>query len=458
VIALPSAPALELLALALAYYRDPLSYPQLPKASLPAGIEMLFKLAAGCSAQEYGRLLGVHPDELRKAAEFFVQQMLFARNASHYRVLGLDSGATVEQIREHHRLLMRLFHPDHGRVRETWSDGYARRVNEAYTVLRKPESRRAYDALREGTGDHGHGESKAALPRLGRRLQPLRWRDRHLDRLQCLSALLLVNLPKAVLGGSALVALLCVLGVYLVNRNRLWPDLRELAETTEVVKRHSETASLPVDHGAEMGQGTARRRRTEQPIPKDKGEPDRGLLDLTLNQKGRWPEHSESGVTAKEQAQQPHGSHQPRKARSARGVAPVSGEPRFAAVLSDTNAAISPRELEALLGSFAAAYEHGDLEGFMVLFATAQGSGGRNGKIVRREYEELFDAKYQRQLQLKGLRWSRRGDYASADALFQASVQAEDESAVHRYSGEIRIALKKQDGRVVITGLYHETR
>ena len=63
-------------------------------------------------------------------------------------MLGLEPDATVEQIKEHHRLLIRLFHPDRAGSGESWTDHFASRVNEAWTVLSRAQPRAVYDAGR----------------------------------------------------------------------------------------------------------------------------------------------------------------------------------------------------------------------------------------------------------------------------------------------------------------------
>lgn len=131
--------------LALACYRAPLEHKARLAASapLPDGMNRLLRLVH--HPEELSDRTGVRPEELRKAARFLIQQLCFARGASHYRVLGLDPGAPPEQMKEHYRLLMRLFHPDRNAGRDTWTDHFASRVNEAWKVLSKPDSREDYD-------------------------------------------------------------------------------------------------------------------------------------------------------------------------------------------------------------------------------------------------------------------------------------------------------------------------
>ena len=129
---------------ALACYRQPLTYQERLSlaAPLPDGMDQLLWLANGSpEAVETAMLLtGARPQELQDAARFCVQQLCFARGAGPYRLLGLEPGATPARIKEHHRLLMRLFHPDRAAGRETWTESYAARVNEAWTTLSRTPS------------------------------------------------------------------------------------------------------------------------------------------------------------------------------------------------------------------------------------------------------------------------------------------------------------------------------
>ena len=141
--------ALDCVDFALACYRRPLAYQdQLAlTAPLPEGMDRLLWLANGSTEALDAAALhtSARPQELKDAARFCIQQLCFARGAGPHRVLGLEPGATSERIKEHHRLLMRLFHPDRAAGRETWTESYASRVNEAWTALSQLSSQVAPD-------------------------------------------------------------------------------------------------------------------------------------------------------------------------------------------------------------------------------------------------------------------------------------------------------------------------
>lgn len=85
--------------------------------------------------------------------------------ADHYGVLGLDHGATRDQIREAYYSLARRYHPDRFRAGDlvgflSQMEGYFTKVTEAYNTLHSPDLRREYDdsiapSAREATQDKG---------------------------------------------------------------------------------------------------------------------------------------------------------------------------------------------------------------------------------------------------------------------------------------------------------------
>jgi len=128
-------------------------------------------------------------------------------------VLGLRADATAEQIKEHHRLLMRLVHPDRQGVSDLWADAYAARVNEAYSVLSRLPSRERYDALLQT-----HRSEAKVMTSRSVSLRPLSHAPQGDRPAGLLSARLRQSLPVWVLGGTALVSTLLVWSLYLQKR------------------------------------------------------------------------------------------------------------------------------------------------------------------------------------------------------------------------------------------------
>ncbi len=140
----------EIIDLALACYRRPLDYQDRFSltAPLPEGIGRLLWLANGSPEvlEAAIRQTGAQPQELRDAARFCIQQWCLVRGADPYRVLGVTPDVPPEKIKEHYRLLMRLFHPDRAAGQKTWTDHYASRVTEAWTALSRLQDRAAPDS------------------------------------------------------------------------------------------------------------------------------------------------------------------------------------------------------------------------------------------------------------------------------------------------------------------------
>jgi len=136
---------------ALALLQAPGERHVLRQKPLPQGMELLLSIAAGAMPEvlaEASRRLGEPESRLREAARFYAREVLFHSQADAYRVLGVESGASGEQIKTHHRLLQLWLHPDRSHSED--DAVFATRVNAAWNRLRTPDRRQVYDeALRQ---------------------------------------------------------------------------------------------------------------------------------------------------------------------------------------------------------------------------------------------------------------------------------------------------------------------
>lgn len=134
----------DAVALALAQHAAPARAEELRARALPTGITELLRVALGQKDTLDAAAVATRaePQQLIDAARFFIEQQLLARvfDADAWRLLGLTPGADEETIKTHHRLLVRLVHPDRS---DDWAEAYADRVNRAWRQLRHAQDRSA---------------------------------------------------------------------------------------------------------------------------------------------------------------------------------------------------------------------------------------------------------------------------------------------------------------------------
>lgn len=113
--------------------------------ALPDDVERLLAIAAGdAKATEEAVLVVDRPPEVvRKAAGFFIEQILLCHDNDSYRILGANPGATAHELRRNLALLLRYLHPDVDRGGE--GSLFAARVTRAWEDLKTAERRAAYD-------------------------------------------------------------------------------------------------------------------------------------------------------------------------------------------------------------------------------------------------------------------------------------------------------------------------
>jgi len=130
---------------ALALFREPARIVDFRERPLPDDVGLIIRIAAGetASINDAADSTEESSATLIEASVFYLQQMLFVANGDSYRTLGLSSEAPQEQLREHHRWLMRWLHPD--RNPDGWEVVYADRVNAAWQDLKTPQRRAEYD-------------------------------------------------------------------------------------------------------------------------------------------------------------------------------------------------------------------------------------------------------------------------------------------------------------------------
>src|SRR5580700_1440638 len=80
----------------------------------------------------------------------------------YYAILGVDRGASADDIKKAYRKLARKYHPDVSK--EPNAEEKFKEMAEAYETLKEPEKRAAYDQL----GRHAEGQDFQPPPDWGR--------------------------------------------------------------------------------------------------------------------------------------------------------------------------------------------------------------------------------------------------------------------------------------------------
>jgi hypothetical protein len=462
--------AAGIVALALAFHRVPTQHADLlhGPASLPPGVGVLLKLAGG-SDPDPAWLALAPADELRAAALFFIEQVLFRRDASHYRVLGLATDATPEQIKEHHRLLMRVFHPDREDRTDDWKDAFATRINLAYTALRDSDERRRYDAALTPAGKpatttparhpsaHPH---PPARPRRGAGLLP---------------PFVLRHLPQWVLAGSALVAAAVVGVVYLSNPQPA--PANEPPLTARPAQRATAAAAMParapdIALAAVTGPHAPAETKARAPaspspapapaVPAPAPDAVRAQAEVAAPPpRLAAPSMQADRPAAPIQAQASPAAAPPNPPPALK-IAPSLEASRPAALESPnapspgTDAAPErppAPDPDATLARFMSSYERGDTQALMALFdEVAIGAAGGKPQI-RREHESLFKSTDLRHLAIERMTWRREGDWVLGEGRYRATQMRKGEQWLRTETGTIRIELLQRGGEALIMGL-----
>ena len=147
---------------------------------------VLADLARGEDSSEIETLRAVAADlvvpveELIHRAQFVLACLVLPPTGTHYEVLGVEPDATPQEIRRRWAELIQRYHPDRFGGTNSWLDGQARRLIEAYHTLKDPDRRQTYDAqLAYSAAAVPLPESQIERVRPG--FGPSRWRWAHRD-------------------------------------------------------------------------------------------------------------------------------------------------------------------------------------------------------------------------------------------------------------------------------------
>lgn len=180
-----SKPSPEALEAAVAMLRRPQLARLAQRSALPRGITLLLAVAAGESdaLMEAQAITGRPEALLRKAAGFFMEQVLLSRKSDSYRILGASSSASATELRHHLALILKWLHPDRLPHAEDGphfdKSALVNLVTGAWETVKTGERRIAYDAARRAQPSAARREAfsvRTTPAASGSRLPPHRLR------------------------------------------------------------------------------------------------------------------------------------------------------------------------------------------------------------------------------------------------------------------------------------------
>lgn len=449
---------------ALALLRSPRDARPAARERLPAGMALLLRIVGGdeqALAASRG-VSGASDQDLREAAIFYVQQVLFAPGADSYRVLGVDSDADDERIKEHYRWLVRWLHPD--RNPDAWEAVYADRVNRAWQDLRTRDRRQRFD------------ESRAQAPPLAvttTRAAPSRMTDVDPGGLSRRWLRWLPHLVFAALGASAFLAV----GAYYVLR---WQD-SELVPSPALASTESasERSTSEMEHLSPLPLQASNASAAPARIEASVDSPVAALATPAT------PPSASVAATVPAETHSPADSRLtgiPRAAPNAIAAAPLRQPPVPAPVHSAetsseavtalrSNAlqpapslaaapppAAAPSEdalAEGVLSRFQQAYAAGDIGRLEQMFVSAL-PGRTKPASALLEYRNLFKKSVSRRLWVQDVSWIGSGDRATIIASYQSEVWFAGDRTPRHQAGDMRLDLRRLQGDWRIETVRHD--
>jgi hypothetical protein len=478
---------------ALAFHRSPRRWACLRRQRLPPDVPLLLRLAAAepRALADSAARTGETPQVVREAAIFYLQQVLFDNDADSYRVLGVDAGASEEQIKHHHRLLVHWLHPD--RNRDSWEAVFVDRVNAAWSDLRTAERRLAYDRRRPAPV-----EADAPTPRLP---DAATFADEALPEL---SGRAVRRAPALVLGMMAAGGVLLIVGLVQLQEPQVAPapTPRAVAVATPAapVRRAlgplapaAKAAAIPSAMPMLAGHLAPAPPPAPAPLPEPLPLPlalavapvARPMLPLPLAPVAAptaipMPALPEPAPVIAA-ASVPERAPAPVAIAAGAPPAPVPAAPVMAMARPATpsvprvmrvDAALAPqamveppppappppldeRAARDLLARFADHYERGDAAALRALFVAAP---GRDGERALRAYAHRFAASDYRRIEFDAVNWLGGGPRGELSALFRETVLERGAPVGTQRTGTLRLELESEGGEPRIARVREDGR
>lgn len=471
--------------------------PEKPDAELSESMLLLLRLANHDAELLVwaSQLTGATADELHKSCIAFIERHFFKAGNNHYAVLGLNPWATIDDVKEHYRLLIRLFHPDRGLVNSVNSAAYAAMINQAYAALKETlgvetelaaKSRRLTKANVVNNRPLLKGAAVARRQRfwvLFANMTPAKmllgtlllamllvWltvseAPSQIRKQDVLSVIHGHPLPDAV-GKLTLQDKPAKLEANIDVEKQVVGEAAALVLEAEAKRISNELAGLEILPSFAEGM-PPRSVAVKEPVPLISSPPNiKKPVQTTLSQPLPQPKVAvkiakPSQLPSEKEQTAPLGDQLVAVASASSDAAAKSELAEKMADKADATAKIkvelpSERELRNLLLSFMDSYERGDIKAFMQLFAENVESDEDEGRLgIQRAYTRFFANSQNRSIVLKDVQWKREPELVVGDVDYRASSVRPGQTESQLGQGALRFEVVKSNSKVFIIGFYH---
>jgi len=214
-------------------------------------------------------------------------------------------------------------------------------------------------------------------------------------------------------------------------------DYREMFATTK--QRHLELSSFNWDFDNNDARGTAKYHATVKMKSANVNKDISGKLDITLHRENdriyitNFTLKNKKIVASVSKNRKPFRSTLTRKAK-----------PKHP----------TQAELQDLVTQYISAYETGDVDNLMNLFANATWTSGKSGLIeMKQNYENLFANTSGREVFIKNVQWRYKDDKALGTGDLVITMRRDDK--VQTQKGKIRLVAERSRNAVQITQIFH---
>ncbi|MGR6034287.1 MAG: DnaJ domain-containing protein, partial [Candidatus Nitrosoglobus sp.] len=429
------------------------------KGPLPEPFHYVLRLAAGKVMPEiksFASQWDTNPEELRKAAVFYIEQACLSGENDPYRVLGLNPSAESHSIQIHYHFLMLLFHPDRAEAAMGWREIYATRINDAYRQLRKLDGRQAYE------------QSLAVKKDLQENLAPV---HSYQSKQKKNNFLLYVvqrfpigirYLPQLILWSGIGITVSLVVNLYLA-----WTRGETVKVASQPEKKLSSAEFSSQQKVALRQENSPPQALNGSELPLVKAEA--SLLNKMVEKLAEEQDSGENRLISKEVA--PGGQKSIEVARASSEKIQQSAPTLVQAALPITSKhkqeaqdkplaksaappLIQQEAVRRLLKRFISTYQQGDLDGFIALFSPdAHTNDYFSRSAIRQDYAQFFSSTQARKLLLKDFQWRIKGNTAQGGGRYIARVRKA--SGIFESQGQIHLQVQNLGGANLITRFFN---